>query len=254
MTGRTFCDGFVSVDATASRRPVAGSSAVSLALPVSHDFGRKTGSVSHFADLPLEPLSDSYGLDRGTPLDRRYIEAFLSERKELIRGSVLEVGDDAYTVRFGADRVAPATVLDIDRSNPRATLVADLEQPGSLPPDAYDCIILTQTLHLLRQPGRCLENCHRALRKPGVLLATAPALSRVSPTYPDGDYWRFTPAGITELFSRHWNGDFTVHAKGNLRTCVGFLLGEVTEEVPNGVLDRDDPRFPLNVAVEAHRM
>ena len=79
------------------------------------------------------------------------------------------------------------------------------------------------------------------------------ALSRVSPTYPDGDYWRFTPAGITELFSRHWNGDFTVHAKGNLRSCVGFLLGEVIEEVPNGVLDRDDPRFPLNVAVEAHR-
>jgi hypothetical protein len=45
-----------------------------------------------------------------------------------------------------------------------------------------------------------------------------------------------------------------VHAKGNLRSCVGFLLGEVIEEVPTGVLDRDDPRFPLNVAVEAHRM
>jgi SAM-dependent methyltransferase len=209
--------------------------------------------VSPFTDLPVEPLSDHYGLDQGTPLDRRYIEVFLGERSGLIRGSVLEVQDDAYTVRFGAGRVAEGTVIDIDRSNTRATLIADLEQPSSLPAETYDCIILTQTLHLLRQPGVCLENCHRALRPPGVLLATAPAVSRVSPTYPDGDYWRFTPAGMAELFSRHWDGDFTVHAKGNLRSCVGFLLGEVVEDVPNTLLDRNDPRFPLNVAVEAHR-
>ncbi len=206
-----------------------------------------------FTDLPLEPLSDHYGFDRGTPLDRRYIEEFLGERSGLIRGSVLEVHDSAYTVRFGADRVAQSTVVDINRSNAQATLIADLEQPGSLPVETYDCIILTQTLHLLRQPGPCLENCHRALRRPGVLLATAPAVGRVSPTYPHRDYWRFTPAGMAELFTRHWDGDFTVHAKGNLRTCIGFLLGEVVEDLPNTMLDRNDSRFPLNVAAEAHR-
>jgi hypothetical protein len=123
--------------------------------------------VRPFTDLPLEPLSDHYGFDRGTPLDRRYIEEFLGERSGLIRGSVLEVHDGAYTVRFGADRVAQSTVVDINRSNAQATLIADLEQPGSLPVETYDCIILTQTLHLLRHPGRCLENCHRALRNGG---------------------------------------------------------------------------------------
>jgi Methyltransferase domain len=123
--------------------------------------------VSSSADLPLEPLSDNYGLDRGTPLDRRYIEAFLAERRDLIRGTVLEVKDDAYTRRFGADRVSERAVVDIDASNLHATLIADLDEPGSLPAEAYDCIILTQTLHLLRHPGRCLENCHRALRNGG---------------------------------------------------------------------------------------
>ncbi|HEX6239215.1 MAG TPA: hypothetical protein VFZ68_18595 [Acidimicrobiales bacterium] len=209
--------------------------------------------MSSYADLPIEPLSDHHGLDRGTPLDRRYIEAFLSERKGLIRGSVLEVDDDTYTAKLGGDRVSTRTVVDIDRSNPQATMIADLEQPGSLPLEAYDCIILTQTLHLLRQPGLCLENCHHALRHSGALLVTAPAVSRVSPTYPDADYWRFTPAGLAELFSRHWDGHFTVHARGNLRSCLGFLLGEVVEDVPSVVLDLDDPRFPLNVAVEAHK-
>lgn len=208
--------------------------------------------MSFFADVPIEPLSDHYGLDRGTPLDRRFIETFLDERKGLIRGSVLEVEDDAYTTRYGGDRVSERTIVDINGSNPRATLIADLEQPASLSLENYDCIILTQTLHLLRQPGRCIENCYHALRRRGVLLATAPSVSRVSPTYPDSDYWRFTPAGIAALFSRHWPGHFTVHAKGNLRSCIGFLLGEVVEEVAPAVLD-DDPRFPLNVAVEAHK-
>ena len=208
---------------------------------------------SRAGDLPIEPLSDQYGLDRGKPLDRWYVESFLAARRMFIRGSVLEVENDDYTKRFGDDRVTDCTVVDIDPSNTLATLLVDLSQPQSLPAEAYDCIILTQTLHLLRQPGVCLENCSRALRPSGALLLTAPSVSRVSPTYPDADFWRFTPAGLAELFTRHWTDHFTIHPRGNLRSCIGFLLGEVVEEVSGAVLDRDDPRFPLNVAVEAHK-
>jgi hypothetical protein len=213
----------------------------------------KTGAVTAFADLPLEPLSDHHGLDRGTPVDRGYIEAFLGKHRDVIRGSVLEVEDSSYTTTFGADRVAESIVVDIDATNPSATLIADLQQPGSLAADAYDCIILTQTLHLLRRPGQCVENCFAALRSDGVLLATAPSVSRVSPTYPAGDFWRFTGAGISELFNRHWPSDFSVDAFGNLRTCVAFLIGEVMEDLPDSVLDHRDPRFPLTVAVDARK-
>ena len=142
-------------------------------------------------------------------------------------------------------------VVDIDATNVGATLIADLEQPGSLPPARADCIILTQTLHLLRRPGRCLENCFTGLRPGGTLLATAPSVSRLSPTYPDGDYWRFTPAGLAELMARHWPADFTVSAYGNLRTCVALLRGEVTEDLPDSVFEHHDPRYPLTVAVAA---
>ena len=75
----------------------------------------------------------------------------------------------------------------------------------------------------------------------------------MSPTYPDGDFWRFTPAGIAELFGRHWPGHFTVDAFGNLRTCIAFLMGEVVEELPTPLLEDHDPRFPLTVAVEANK-
>jgi Methyltransferase domain len=155
-------------------------------------------------------------------VDRRYIEAFLNARRDAIHGRVLEVQDNTYTTRFGADRVAESVVVDIDARNPRATLIADIQQVGSLRQASYDCIILTQTLHLLRRPHYCIDNCLGALRRRGVLLATAPSLSRVSPTYPQGDFWRFTPAGIGELFTRRWRGALSVHAFGSLRTLRGL--------------------------------
>jgi hypothetical protein len=123
--------------------------------------------MATFADLPREPLSDHYGLDRGTPVDRRYIEAFIAAHRRAIRGRVAEVEDNTYTMKFGADRVSASVVVDIDANNPHATLVADLEDVGSMPSDSYDCFILTQTLHLIRRPDRCIDNCEREVR--GVL-------------------------------------------------------------------------------------
>jgi hypothetical protein len=58
----------------------------------------------------------------------------LAEQSEVIRGSVLEVQDDAYTRAFGADRVTMSTVVDIDDANRRATLIADLSERPRYPP------------------------------------------------------------------------------------------------------------------------
>ena len=43
----------------------------------------------------VEPISDDFGFDRGTPIDRFYIERFLRDNAAAIAGRVLEVGDDA---------------------------------------------------------------------------------------------------------------------------------------------------------------
>lgn len=59
-------------------------------------------------------VSDRHGYDRGTPIERYYIERFLSEHAQRIRGSVLEVKDARYTRRFG--RGTRPHVVDIDRT------------------------------------------------------------------------------------------------------------------------------------------
>jgi hypothetical protein len=51
---------------------------------------------SHWGNLPrLRPFSDRYGYDRGTPIECTYIERFLSEHAQRIRGSALEEMDVA---------------------------------------------------------------------------------------------------------------------------------------------------------------
>ena len=195
--------------------------------------------------VPLRPLSDFYGYDRGTPIDRHYLEGFLHAHTDLVNGAVLEVKDAAYTRRFGADRVRHSTVVDIDPTNQQATLIADLGQPGSLPADAFDCIICTQTLQFIPNPHTTLANCQAALAPGGALLLTVPCLSRISVGLPASDYWRYTPAGLEALLGQHWRGPVTVQGFGNLRACVGLLLGEAAEELPAATLAVVDPAFPL---------
>jgi len=51
------------------------------------------------------PFSREFGFDRGTPVDRRYIDGFLARNAADIHGHVLEIKDDPYTRRFGGERV-----------------------------------------------------------------------------------------------------------------------------------------------------
>jgi hypothetical protein len=204
-------------------------------------------------EVPDEPLDDNHGHSRGTPIGRSYIRDFLSGHRDAIRGSVLEVGDDRYTQVFGDGQVTKTTVLDIDPTNSAATLRADLNVPESLPTVEYDCIILTEVLHLLVSPSTGLTNCFDALVPDGTLLLTVPVLKRLAPRDANSDYWRFTPAGTELLLARHWPGTFAVASYGNLRACVNFLLAHVEEEVNADDLMRPDPRFPLTVTAAAEK-
>lgn len=198
------------------------------------------------------PFSDAYGSDRGTPVDRIYIEAFLAERRDVIRGRVLEVKDATYTRRFGGEAVDDAQVLDIAPSNRRATIIADLGAPGSLPKAAFDCVVLTQTLQCVHDPAWGLRNAWDALKPGGSLLVTVPVAAKVEPAY--DDYWRWTPIGFRHLLLACVpDAEATIETYGNLLTLVAYLYGMAAEELePDEVLGHD-PQFPLIVAAHLRK-
>ena len=192
------------------------------------------------------PFSDCYGWDRGLPVDRFYIERFLDSVREDIHGDVLEVRDAGYTQRFGGERVGHAHVVDIDAANPNATMVADLCERGSLPAGRFDCVILTQTLHLVRDDGAAIDNVWRALRPGGTLLLSVPCLSRIDHDDPEADLWRFTPRGLEKrLRERCPGGEVAVEGHGNVLAGVAFWAGVAVEEVRPAQLAEDDPFFPI---------
>ena len=198
------------------------------------------------------PVSAYWGFDRGTPVDRYYIERFLRNHSADIHGRVLEVQDRLYTTRFGT-RVEHSDVLDIDAGNTRATILADLAAAGAISDATYDCIVLTQTLQLIYDVQAAIAHCHRILRRNGVLLATVPSASRVvgNPEMPL-DYWRFTTSSCRRLFAdRFGETQVAVQSFGSLSTVCAFLYGLAHEELPRQRLDFHDPRFPLIVGVRA---
>jgi len=202
-----------------------------------------------------DPISRDWGYERGAPVDRRYIDDFLSDHASDVRGVVLEVQENDFTRWFGGDRVTASDVVDLDDSNSGATIVADLRHAPGIPSDRYDCVILTQTLHVIDDVSAVLHECRRVLRPGGVLLATVPAASRVCLEYgEEGDFWRMTPAGARRLFETVFGpGHVETVTYGNVQTNVAFLEGLAAEELNDAEFDRVDPYFPALTGIRARK-
>src|SRR5215212_5387857 len=180
------------------------------------------------------PISRNYGWERGTPVDRFYIEAFLTTHADAVRGRVLEIGDDEYTRRFGGDAVTSSDVLHAGPGNSRATLVGDLADAPEIADASFDCVICTQTLLLIYDVHAAVRTLRRILAPGGTALVTVPGVSRICRDEADewGDYWRFTSDSASRLFSDEFDAqNVSVEAYGNVLAATAMLHGLAAEEV-----------------------
>lgn len=237
--------------------------------------GRRGGASASRTLLRLRtgnrrvPVSRQFGFDRGTPVDRYYIEAFLARSSPrdgyavgAIQGHVLEIGGRDYVDRFGVsgDRQAPGVVHKVDvlhenAGNPDATIVGDLCARGTLPDSRYDCIICTQVLPVLWEPARAVANLHRALAPGGTLLITVPGITKALTPDRDhwGDWWRFTSGSVRRLAEEAFGSDGQVYveAYGNLQSATAFLHGLAADDLSSDALDLRDPDFEVSIALRA---
>lgn len=201
-----------------------------------------------------EPVSRWFGFDRGTPVDRYYIENFLDRHGADIRGRVLEVGDDSYSRRFGQG-ITQQDVLHISPDAPQATIVGDLSKPDLLPRDAFDCMVITQTLHLVFDMMAAVRQLHDALKPGGVLLLTAPYITPIDPDEWNAQwFWAMSGQAATRMFGEIFGAEnISVEVHGNVHVATCFLQGMAMEEVDRKLLDVVDPCYPVIVAVRAQR-
>lgn len=118
-----------------------------------------------------KPISRKYGLDRGTAIDRVYIENFLSKNAYLITDNILEIADSYYSKKF-VRNVYKYEVLHANSDNPRATIIGDLTDISTLPKNRINCFICTQTLIFIYDFQSAIRGCYHLLKQNGVMLTT----------------------------------------------------------------------------------
>jgi len=209
-----------------------------------------------FGDLgTVVPVSRDFGFDRGLPIDRYYIEGFLERSQGDIRGHVLEIGDDQYSKKYGGANISHQDVLHVHSGNRAATVVGELTDPGLLQPDSFDCMVVTQTLHLIYDMKRALQNIHDALKPGGVLLLTVPGITPIDRHEWGGSwYWSLTKLAAERLVGEVFSAENTnAEAYGNVLAATAFLQGAALEDVDRRMLDIIDTAYPVIVAVHARK-
>lgn len=202
----------------------------------------------------MQPVGKRWGAERGTPVDRFYLERYFRSVSPVIRGRVLEVRDPAYTDRFGHD-VVSVDLVDIDPRNDEATIVADLAEAGSLPRESFDCAILPQTLQFVDDPREAIANLWQSLVPGGALIVTVPSVSRVDSHAGDADRWRWLPSGLRHLLEQACDppGYLEVATFGNLLAATAFLHGVAAEELREDELELVDPNHAILACVTARK-
>ena len=199
-----------------------------------------------------KPVSDVFGLDRGLPIDRFYIERFLEKNSQLIKGTVLEIGDDFYSRRYGSDIISQEILHFVD-GNPKATITGDLTNLDTLKPGLADCFICTQTLNFIYDAQAAVKGIHYLLKEKGVALVTVAGISQISRYDMDrwGDYWRFTDKSVRQLFSNVFGPDnIDINYYGNVLASVAFLEGISADELTADELLSTDQNYQLILTVK----
>lgn len=203
--------------------------------------------------MPIKPLSYNYGMSRGggDSIARYYIEQFVAECKEFIKGTVMEIGDGRYST-LGQDAVKELLILSLDDEKKEHYIKGNLETGEGLKEEAVDCLILTNVLSSLFDIQAAVHNIGKTLKKGGHAIITVPGIAslyRVQyETY--GQFWRFTPSGIVQLLERYIPGvNLSVKEYGNVKTSAAFLYGLTVEDLTQEELDYRDSCYPMVIGV-----
>jgi SAM-dependent methyltransferase len=201
----------------------------------------------------VTPIDPNWGFERGTPIDRVYVETFIASHAADICGRVLEIAAPDYTTRFGHD-VLRSDILMATEGNPQATIVADLTDAPQISTDTFDCAIVTQTLQFVYDVRAALATLHRILAPGGVMLATVPGITKISPPEDEefGEWWHYTARSAQRLAEEAFGaGNVETRAFGNVLSAAGFLYGLAASDLKPEELTAHDRLYEVIVGVRA---
>ncbi len=206
--------------------------------------------INAITKMETEPISRQFGTERGTPIDRYYIDTFLKTHSEFIRGDVLEIEDNTYTLCYGGKNVIHSMVMDVNSQKSNITFNGNLETGEGIKDEIADCFILTQTLMYIFDLKSVAHNINRILKENGVALITCSGISQNSIRCMDnyGCYFNFNREAFVKMFEGETllqvveTGSF-----GNVKTVTAHLNGLCSEDLVKEDFAPNDKYYPLIV-------
>ena len=195
------------------------------------------------------PTSKVFGFDRGTPIDRYYIDQFLLKNRHYIKGNVLEVADRDYSLKYGS-KISNSIILHVKELDDPHSIKGNLETGEGIPENMFDCFIFTQTLPFIYDVKIVVKNILKLLKPNGVALITTGGITPISRYDMDrwGHYWSFTDLSLRKLFEEVViKENIKIETFGNVKSCTFFLYGMAAEEMSNEELDLKDQNYPLAI-------
>lgn len=204
--------------------------------------------------LPVKPVSYDYGLSEGQSIARYYIDKFVEEHLEHIKGTVMEVGDSRYT-KWGKC-VEKSLILVLMESFKENEVKGNLETGDGLIQESVDCFILTNVFSSLFDVNAAMENAGKTLREGGKAIVTVPGIAAIcrGPYETYGQFWRFTPLSLMRLFKQYIpNAKISMKTYGNVKTSAAFLYGMNVEDLTQEELDYTDSNYPMIIGAFLER-
>lgn len=206
----------------------------------------------------LKPVSNVFGFDRGTPIDRVYTDDFLQKNSLYIKGVVCEIAESTYTKQWGGGQVSKSEILHFTNDNPNTTIVGDLTQYHLLPQNYLDCFICTVTLNFIYDYKEAIKGIYSMLKPQGVALVSVAGLIQISRYDYDrwGDYHRFTDMGIKKDFEEIFRGENNVEvfSYGNVLAAIAELEGIAAQELTQEELFYNDNNYQVLITIRATKI
>ncbi len=206
--------------------------------------------INAVTQMGLAPISRQFGTERGTPVDRYYIEKFLKEHKHLVKGEVLEIEDNIYSIKYGEERLTRSIVMDVENSGGVIAFKGNLETGDGIRDEVADCFILTQTLMYLFDLKSAVHNIGRLLKRDGTVLVTCSGISQNSRRCMEnyGCCFNFNVDGLRKIFLLEPDLEVVeAGSYGNVKTVMAHIGGLCREDLDVGDFLENDKYYPLIV-------
>jgi hypothetical protein len=206
------------------------------------------GSID-FGDLKRErPFCPHFGHFRGTPIDRYYLDRFIDEIRDEVKGVTLEIGGSKGNKELYKFNNA-TTYLTMDLGGPDLDIVGDAHDPNIIEEASLDTVVLFNVLEHCEQPWAVVDNIYRWLKPNGQVVCMVPNAQRVHRV--PFDYWRILPDALNSIFSRFPKRK--LHVYGNPVTVTASYYGIASEEFSREELDYYHENYPVANCIHAQK-